>query len=84
MAKFPDLLLNEGYMARKSVMSHECHRISSTLHPTTVKCLHLMRVMVLKKISTKELLHHADQDSQYTSEPFQWLMEGTGVTCSMS
>ncbi len=30
------------------------------------------------------LLHHSDQGSQYTSEPFQKLMADNGVTCSMS
>ena len=30
------------------------------------------------------LLHHSDQGSQYTSEPFRKLMEDNGVTCSMS
>ena len=30
------------------------------------------------------LLHHSDQGSQYTSEPFQRLLTGLGVTCSMS
>ena len=30
------------------------------------------------------LLHHSDQGSQYTSEQFQRLMAGSGVTCSMS
>lgn len=32
----------------------------------------------------KELLHHSDQVSQYTSEPFQRLMADHGITCSMS
>jgi len=32
----------------------------------------------------KELLHHSDQGSQYTSEAFQRLMADHGVTCSMS
>jgi putative transposase len=32
----------------------------------------------------KELMHHSDQDSQYTSEPFQRLMADNGVTCSKS
>lgn len=32
----------------------------------------------------KELLHHSDQGSQYTSEQFQRLMADNGVTCSMS
>ncbi|SDZ24635.1 putative transposase [Jannaschia faecimaris] len=31
-----------------------------------------------------QLLHHSDQGSQYTSEPFQRLMTDNGVTCSMS
>ena len=30
------------------------------------------------------LLHHSDQDSQYTSEQFQRLMADNGVICSMS
>jgi putative transposase len=30
------------------------------------------------------LLHHSDQGSQYTSEPFQRLIADNGVTCSMS
>lgn len=30
------------------------------------------------------LLHHSDQGSQYTSEPFQRLLTALGVTCSMS
>ena len=30
------------------------------------------------------LLHHSDQGSQYTSEPFRRLMADLGVTCSMS
>lgn len=32
----------------------------------------------------QELLHHSNQGSQYTSEPFQRLMADHGITCSMS
>jgi len=32
----------------------------------------------------RELLHHSDQGSQYTSEDFQRLLEQHGITCSMS
>jgi putative transposase len=32
----------------------------------------------------RELLHHSDQGSQYTSEDFQRLLSDHGVTCSMS
>lgn len=31
-----------------------------------------------------QLLHHSDQGSQYTSEPFQRLMADHGIICSMS
>jgi len=30
------------------------------------------------------LLHHSDQGSQYTSEPFQRLLADSGIICSMS
>jgi len=32
----------------------------------------------------RELLHHSDQGSQYTSETFQRLLSAQGITCSMS
>jgi len=32
----------------------------------------------------KELLHHSDQGSQYTSDQFQRLMDASGVVCLMS
>ena len=32
----------------------------------------------------RELLHHSDQGSQYTSEMFQRLLADHGITCSMS
>jgi len=32
----------------------------------------------------QELLHHSDQGSQYTSEPFQRLMADHGINCAMS
>jgi putative transposase len=32
----------------------------------------------------RELLHHSDQGSQYTSEQFQRLLAEQGITCSMS
>jgi putative transposase len=31
-----------------------------------------------------QLLHHSDQGSQYTSDHFQKLLKGQGITCSMS
>src|ERR1700723_2471047 len=39
---------------------------------------------VWRRGKPKELLHHSDQGSQYTSEQFQRLMADSGIVCSMS
>ena len=39
---------------------------------------------VWRRSPQTSLLHHSDQGSQYTSEPFQRLLTELGVTCSMS
>lgn len=41
-------------------------------------------IAIWRRRRPKELLHHSDQGSQYTSEPFQRLMADNGVVCSMS
>src|SRR4051794_15108112 len=39
---------------------------------------------VWRRGKPKELLHHSDQGSQYSSEQFQRLMADSGIVCSMS
>jgi putative transposase len=39
---------------------------------------------VWRRGKPKELLHHSDQGSQYTSEEFQRLLADQGIICSMS
>lgn len=39
---------------------------------------------VWRRRKPRELLHHSDRGSQYTSDQFQRLMAGFGVSCSMS
>lgn len=39
---------------------------------------------VWRRGKPRELLHHSDQESQYTSERFQTLLAEFGITCSMS
>jgi len=39
---------------------------------------------VWRRGKPRELLHHSDQGSQYTSERFQTLLAEFGITCSMS
>ena len=43
-----------------------------------------LMMAIWRRGGPKELLHHSDQGSQYTSEAFQRLMTDNGVTCSMS
>ena len=39
---------------------------------------------VWRRGKPRELLHHSDQGSQYTSDDFQRLLSAHGITCSMS
>jgi putative transposase len=39
---------------------------------------------IWRRGAVQALLHHSDQGSQYTSEPFQLLLKAHGITCSMS
>ena len=43
-----------------------------------------LMMAVWRRGKPKELLHHSDQGSQYTSEQFQRLLAEQGITCSMS
>jgi putative transposase len=41
-------------------------------------------IAIWRRGRPKALLHHSDQDSQYSSEQFQRLMADQGITCSIS
>ncbi len=43
-----------------------------------------LMMAIWRRSRPKELLHHSDQGSQYTSEQFQALLAELGITCSMS
>lgn len=43
-----------------------------------------LMMAVRRRGRPKELMHHSDQGSQYTSEAFQRVLAGLGITCSMS
>mgnify|MGYP003800348977 CR=1 FL=1 len=43
-----------------------------------------LAMAVRRRGMPKELLHHSDRGSQYTSEDFPRLLLAHGVTCSMS
>lgn len=41
-------------------------------------------VVLWRRGKPRELVHHSDQGSQYTSESFRRLLTDHGITCSMS
>ena len=43
-----------------------------------------LRMAIWRRGKPDALLHHSDQGSQYTSEPFRLLLENNGVSCSIS
>ena len=45
--------------------------------------LHTIKA-IWRRVKPETVLHHSDRGSQYTSEPFQWLVADHSVTCSMS
>ena len=51
---------------------------------TTQLVIDALLMALWRRDRPRELLHHSDQGSQYTSEQFQRLMAGHGVACSMS
>ena len=44
----------------------------------------LRQAIESRRPNGRELLHHSDRGSQYTSEAYQWTLEMLGVACSMS
>ena len=56
------------------------------MHPamTTQLVTDALTMAIWRRGSVDALLHHSDRGSQYTSESFQRLLRGLGVTCSMS
>ena len=43
-----------------------------------------LMISVLRRGKADALLHHSDQESQYTSKQFQRLLLVCGITCSLS
>lgn len=43
-----------------------------------------LTMAVKRRCPDEGLLHHSDQGSTYTSEDYQAVLEGSGITCSMS
>jgi putative transposase len=87
VADFTYVSTAEGWLFVAAVMDLFSRRIvgwsmSSTMSSQLV--IDAMLMAVWRRGSPKELLHHSDQGSQYTSGDFRELLHAHGIICSMS
>ena len=87
IADFTCLWTGEGWLYVAAVIDLFSRRVvgwsmSATMTAQLVTDALLMAIW--RRGKPDALLHHSDRGSQYTSEQFRTLMEGNGVTCSMS
>ena len=87
IADFTYIWTAEGWLYVSAVIDLFSRRVvgwsmSATMTAQLVADALLMAVW--RRGNPKELLHHSDQGSQYSSEQFQRLMADSGIVCSMS
>jgi putative transposase len=87
VADFTYLWTAEGWLFVAVVLDLYSRRVvgwsmSSTM--TAQLVIDALTMALWRRGMPKELLHHSDQGSQYTSEQFQRLLSQHGITCSMS
>ena len=87
VADFTYLWTAEGWLYVAVVMDLFSRRIvgwSMSSQMTAQLVTDALMMAIWRRGSVEALLHHSDQGSQYTSEPFQLLLKEHGITCSMS
>jgi len=87
VADFTYIWTDEGWLYFAVVLDLFSRRIVgwSMSQEMTAELVTDALVMALwRRGKPRELLHHSDQGSQYTSERFQTLLSDFGITCSMS
>jgi putative transposase len=87
VADFTYLWTAEGWLYVAVVMDLFSRRIvgwSMSSQMTAQLVIDALMTAIWRRGSVQALLHHSDQGSQYTSEPFQLLLKEHGITCSMS
>ena len=87
IADFTYIWTAEGWLYVSAVIDLFSRRVvgwsmSATMTARLVADALLMAVW--RRGKPRELLHHSDQGSQYSSEQFQRLMADSGIVCSMS
>ena len=87
IADFTYIWTAEGWLYVSAVIDLFSRRVVGwSMSPTMTAQLvaDALVMAVWRRGKPKELLHHSDQGSQYSSDQFQRLMADSGIVCSMS
>ena len=87
VADFTYIWTSEGWLYFAVVLDLFSRRIvgwSMSSEMTSQLVTDALIMAIWRRGRPRELLHHSDQGSQYTSEQFQRLLGDQGITCSMS
>jgi putative transposase len=87
VADFTYVWTAEGWLYVAAVLDLFSRRVvgwAMSAEMTTEFVTEALLMAVWRRGRPRELLHHSDQGSQYTSEAFQRLLAELGITCSMS
>ena len=87
VADFTYLWTAEGWLYVAAVVDLFSRRVVGWSMQATMTAQLVTDALVMaiwRRGKPEAVLHHSDRGSQYTSEPFQRLLDEAGVTCSMS
>jgi putative transposase len=87
LADFTYIWTAEGWLYLAVVLDVFSRRIvgwSMRDEMTSQLVIDALTMAIWRRGSPRELLHHSDQGSQYTSDDFQRVLAAHGITCSMS
>ena len=87
VADFSYIWTAEGWLYVAAVLDLFSRRVvgwSMSAAMTAQMVTDALMMAIWRRGKPQTLLHHSDRGSQYTSEPFQRLLDEAGVTCSMS
>jgi putative transposase len=87
VADFTYIWTAEGWLYVAAVVGLFSRRVVGWSMSTSMTAQLVIGALVMaiwRRGEPRALLHHSDRGSQYTSEQFQRLMAGQGITCSMS
>jgi putative transposase len=87
LADFTYIWTAEGWLYLAVVLDLFSRRVvgwSMKSEMTSQLVIDALLMAIWRRGSPKELLHHSDQGTQYTSDDFQRVLAGHGIVCSMS